>query len=333
MMFSKFKTFLWGAVFILISSTAWSLNCTANRAVANHSQNVSGSIQNCINSVHNSGGGTVNLTSGTYRTAGSIILKSNVVLKGAGITSTKIEYNGNGAHDILTNNGYAVHDVTIRDLKIWGSGQWSGDNQACILITDSHGGTNQEIYLRYVKAEYCPQYGVHIKGADGVHLMYPQLRRNGSDWRYDHNLYFRRVENAKIELGYSNGSAGNGLNFTECENIVVRNFDTKYNGQNGIRFAASEYVKVYRGDASDNNENGIEFRTEGSDSRHVCVKETDIKYNDHYGIFMRTAKRYQFSNNSLYSNASGAIYNHQGWSNASNSSCASIPTNPNVYPF
>lgn len=308
--------------------------CTADASVTNHSDASSkNSIQYCIDDVDSRGGGTVYLGSGTYYTSGSIVLQSSISLEGNGISNTTIRYNGSGAHDILTNDGYVVSDVTIRDLTVRGSGKGSGDNQACIYITDENSaGTNKVIYLRYVKAHQCPQYGVHIKGADGVLVKYSDFENNGSAAAYDHNIYFRRVQNSKIELGTSNYAAGNGLNFTECKDIVVRNFTTNYNGQNGVRFAASEYVKVYSSTSSSNGDNGIEFRTEGSDSKKGCVSSSTIKNNTKYGIYMRTIKGYENTTNTFSGNKSGNELNYSSWSTSAAGVCSSIPTSSS-YPF
>lgn len=324
------------SLIVLGESSIQAAICYPSTSVTDHSNgSVSRSIQDCIDDlVRDYGGGTVQLATGTYYTQGSIILDSDITIKGNGTSSSIIRYNGTGSDDILTNDDYSVTNVTIRDLAVQGSGHGSGGNQICIYIGDDEGGTNEVIYLRYVKATECPQYGIHIKGADGVLVMYPSLSYNGSSSSLDHNLYFRRVANAKVELGSSNYAAGNGLNFTDCEDVQVRNFTTRYNGQNGVRIAGgSNRIELYALTSAYNTESGVEFRTETSNPQNGCVRSSTLSNNSTWGIYMRTLNGYEFTSNTYSGNASGTVGNYSSWSTAASGVCSSIPSDSSAYPF
>lgn len=324
--------------------------CAASPSVAN-------SIQSCIDSL--SAGGTVSLSAGTYYTAKTIVIKSNIVIDGAGAESTIIQYNGTAIDHVISNQGNAVSDVTIRDVTIRGSNKerTEDEHQQCILITDGNGGKNMRITIRDSIIEECAQGGIHVKGADGVHITYNTLRYNGTDHAHDHNIYLRRVNNAKVELSTSNHSSGNGVNVACSSNVVVRNMTTKYNGQNGIRFAASEYVKAYSSEASYNgyNENGsadtdpcnglddqlcngIELRYEGDDCsmsnvNYACVKDSTANNNYQYWLYIRSATNYELINNTHTGNGAGDEKYVSDSSTSATGVCEQIPQDPTVWPF
>src|SRR3989338_3272044 len=73
------------------------LTCTSSSdpSITDHSNgSVPNIIQWCINSL--AFGGTVNLEAGTYSTLGTIVLASNITIRGEGADLTTIQYNGGG---------------------------------------------------------------------------------------------------------------------------------------------------------------------------------------------------------------------------------------------
>jgi hypothetical protein len=72
-----------------------------------------GNIQSAIDQVNAAGGGTVNLQAGTFTVASSLLLRSNVTLKGAGAGSTTIQNTGGTArYTLLTKPAAAMSNVT-----------------------------------------------------------------------------------------------------------------------------------------------------------------------------------------------------------------------------
>lgn len=359
---SWFNTF----IFLLLGGAVWAVDCTVELPTSVSATD----INQCIDNASNVGGGEILFASGTFNIDETIVLKSNVTLRGQGKTSTIIQYSGSStSDDIISNKGDVVTDVTVRDLTVRGSGQYTGDNQIGIVIKDDNGGENYQITIREVEVEKCGQYGIHIKGTDGLHITYSTIRYNGSDHELDHNIYLRRIKNAKLELSTSNYAAGNGLNVAESENVVVRNFKAKYNGQNGIRFSNSDYVEINSVNASHNGYdskgdtdpcdeagnrinddlcNGIELRTEDDGNAatydgvdYACVMHSTSNNNYSFWLYIHSSTHYELDSNNPRSGNGGV-----GNANCSNGNekcvtavstsaknvCSSIPNSVN-WPF
>lgn len=312
-------------------------------------------IQRCIDSFRGSEGGTVRLRAKTYTTTTPINMRSNIILRGAGKNSTIITSGTGRDHHLIKSDGN-IRRVTIRDLTLRGkrtsthrSATASSGTQACIIFKDDS-GRNSRIRISNLKVQNCNKYGIHIKGTNGVLVRDTDFYNNGKSYSKDHNLYFRRVNNVKVEHGFSTHASGNGLQFTHCEDVIVRHFRVERNKQNGIRVAGkSRRVKINEVEAISNgrgrfgeDESGIEFIGEDSggttyNPTDVCVRNSDII--DHYddranaqGIFMYTAVRYQFYGN-YFSRNSENIYNKRGTSSSSSSACGRVPRDDSVFPF
>ena len=323
-------------------------SCTADASLSDQSNaSEKNSIQWCLDTYFSKAGGTVSLTSGTYKTSSAIVITSETKIIGSGKDKTTIKMSGSG--DIISNKGNAVSNIRISDVTIKGSGSGTSYGQACIIITDSEGGENSHILIRDSIIQDCGQYGIHIKGADGVHITYVTLSNNGTSVLYDHNIYLRRVSNAKVELSTSKKAAGNGLNVADSDNIVVRNFTAKYNGQNGVRFSNSDYVKAYIVTATNNGYlssddstpceagdklcNGIELRTEDGKVNTACIKDSTMTNNYTYGVYISSADDYTLTGNTYSGNGSGDKSVSSSSTKASSDVCGDIPEDSSAWPF
>ena len=127
-------------------------------------------IQAAIDAVSSAGGGTVFLSSGTYKTTASLVVKSKVELKGDGTpsrvngatSSTRILHYGNNA-GILIQAPTVTTDVTIRNLEL--NGVNSGAFGIGILL-DAHTNSGAIYGVRLVDVVVCnfPNYQILQNG-------------------------------------------------------------------------------------------------------------------------------------------------------------------------
>ena len=308
--------------------------CNADVTVTNHaSASTTGSIAYCISSLVAQGGGTVNLARGTYYTQGAIALQDGVNIVGVGRAGSVIAYNGTGAHDILTTSGRTVDNVTLRYFTVRGT---NTSGQTGIQLNDSgNTNTSDRITIRNVLVEDCGQYGLYVKGGNGLLITDVIARNNGLSTTSEYNIYLRRVNNVKIENSTVSGSSATGLQITDGEDIVIRNLTADANGYNGVRLSASQYARIVGSHMTSNGENGYDARNDSTQtpttSDYVCVKTSTITDNGHYGLQTRSVAHYETASNTFSGNVT-ADENYY-LSTAATGVCNAIPRDTSVFPF
>lgn len=321
--------------FTAFSSEALAADCNADVTVTNHaSASTTGSIAYCIGQAQASGGGTVYLARGTYYTQGAIALQDGVNIIGAGRGASIIEYNGTGAHDILTTSGRTVDNVTLRYFTVRGLNNTSG--QAGIQLNDSgNTNTSDRITMRNLIVENCGQYGIYVKGGNGLLITDVIARNNGLSATSEYNIYLRRVNNVKIENSTVTGASASGLHIVDGEDIVIRNLNASNNGYNGVRVNASQYVRVVGSTFDNNGENGYDGRNDSTQtpttSDFLCVKTTTMSNSGNFGLSMRSVANYETATNTFTTNTT-ADENYY-LSTAAAGVCNAIPRDTSVFPF
>jgi hypothetical protein len=117
-------------------------------------------IQNAINSLTK---GTVYFPAGTYKTTGSVTLKSGVSLSGANNWASQISHTGSG--DLLT--GTDLHDISISDLGFTGPSTGTG---VAIKQVLSASNTAYMINLSRIYISGFVTGGVYLDGLTGSTL-------------------------------------------------------------------------------------------------------------------------------------------------------------------
>lgn len=309
-------------------------SCTASASAVNHADATeSGTIAQCITTLVAKGGGTVTLARGTYNTQGTIALQDNISIIGAGRAGTIVAYNGTGAHDIFSTAGRTVDNVTLRYMTVRGT---NATGQTGIQLNDAgNTATSDRVTIRNVIVEDCGQYGIYIKGANGVLLTDLNIRNNGTSATTEHNVYLRRVNNVKLENSTVSGSSASGLHIVDGEDVVIRTLTADANGYNGVRLNASQYVRLVSSTLTSNGENGYDGRNDSTQSPttsdFLCVKTSTITDNGNYGLQMRSVANYETASNTFSGNATAAenYYN----STAATGVCNAIPRDSSVFPF
>lgn len=308
--------------------------CNASSAALNHADPTEiGSISNCIETLRQSGGGTVQLSAGTYETQGTIALYDGISVVGSGRSTTIVTYNGSGAHDIFSTAGRTVDDLTLRDMIIRGTNR---EGQTGVQLNDaSEVDTSDTITLRNLIVEDCGQYGVYIRGGDGVYIAYSIIRNNGLSATSGHDIYLRRVDNVKIEYVTVSGAAATGLHIVDGQDYVIRHTVADANGLHGIRINASEFVRIVNGTVLSNGSHGVYVRDDASQqpsfSDTVCIKNSTIESNGDYGVKVRYVPHYEVSGLSFAANGTGDESYYQ--SSLTAGVCNAIPRDSSVFPF
>jgi PKD repeat protein len=179
-------------------------------------------INNAINSVASgatsSNPGVVLLTAGTYKITGSIILKSNVMLKGAG-DSTIIYADGSvcnseGAPGYVYGSG--VSNVEVSSLQFQSSAAGTGDGghgdyRNCIKLSSSSNCKIHDILFKYYL--YCD--GVRTSGCSGI-TVYNCRIGAGHDGICFFNTKNSRAYNNDIDIRTNTGIRVDG-----CTNVEL----------------------------------------------------------------------------------------------------------------
>ena len=204
-------------------------------------------INNAINSVAagatSSNPGYVLLGAGTYQISAPIILKSNVVLKGAGdstiIYATGSVCNSEGSPAYVFGSGVTNVEVSNLQFKSTATGPSDGghgDYRNCIKFTSSINSKVHDIlFTRYLYSD-----GVRIGGSSGIEVYNCRIQSSGHDGvsflsgtkdSRMYNCYVEvqtntgvRVDNcANIEVDHNTftGSAGSGWCCVELENTLT----------------------------------------------------------------------------------------------------------------
>jgi hypothetical protein len=205
-------------------------------------------INNAINSVASgatsSNPGYVVLSAGTYKISAPIVLKSNVVLKGAGdstiiYAASSSVCNSEGAPAYVYGSG--VSNVEISHLQFQSTASspsdgGHGDYRNCIkLRSSSNSKVHDILFTRYLYSD-----GVRITDSSGIDVYNCRLKSSGHDGvsflsgtrdSRMYNCYVEvqtntgvRVDNcANIEVDHNTftGSAGSGWCCVELENTLT----------------------------------------------------------------------------------------------------------------
>ena len=204
-------------------------------------------INNAINTVAagatSSNPGYVRLGAGTYKISAPIILKSNVVLKGAGdstiIFATGSVCNSEGSPAYVFGSGVSnveVCDLQFKSTATGPSDGGHGDYRNCIKLTSSSNSKVHDIlFTRYLYGD-----GVRIGNSSGINVYNCRMYSVGHDGvsflsgsknsrMYNCDVQVQtntgvRIDNcANIEVDHNtfSGSAGSGWCCVELENTLT----------------------------------------------------------------------------------------------------------------
>ena len=222
------------------------MNCPGSRDLAS-----------CVAAAARNGGGTVVLDAKTYTIDDTVILDSNITIRGQG-SSTVITFDPSVADRInepLLNRGRnkGIENVTIENLylrctvDINDRGDRNRTHMMAIFIdgggdeNDARSLQHRDITLRNLEVSHCGGTGIHIKGTNGITAIDLDLHDNG--WGTTdlwHNIYFRRAANVVMiqtspnSGGFSDSPSGHGLRMGSLNDVYFEGLVIANNADHGM---------------------------------------------------------------------------------------------------
>ena len=238
----------------------------------------SSTLQNIIDNVP-ADGGKIILPACTIETDQDIVLKSNIILEGAGMGQTIIRMTNYPAAPGTVIHGYGVHNIIIRNMTVDANSDSAG------------GGDTMGINFDYG----CDNILVEqVESFDAYRQVFGFRNTSHFTARYNNATRGMHGVAAKIETGYdssvgtsdgliySNQLSGNnayGIDLARSTNIEVAGNDMHDNATAGAKFPHSRYIYLHHNDVNSNDGPGFVYYTyEGdSDYRYGILY---VEYND-----------------------------------------------------
>ncbi len=263
-----------------------------NSSTANYTASATSAeteINQAIADVVAAGGGTVFLLEGTYTIDGSILLDSNVSLRGSGIgVSTIFSLAGATDFDMITASSDT--NVTIRDLTINGNETNVTGDRSSIALTSVGSGTGTTATTGFL--------------IDNVEILDSQ--NDAIEVVSSANSAIRNVKIVDV------GTNVPGIDVTSSERITIADSFITGTSSSGIRFTGTKY-SIIQGNTLDTNGDGSSdtgiWLTDDSDYNTI---DTNVVSNN-TGIAIRIGSGTSngdnvVSNNIISGNTQEAIY-------------------------
>ena len=216
------------------------------------------SIQAAIDYINDRGGGEVRLAAGTYTLTDDITMYSGIVLVGAGLDSTILEFSGAANGVLVIGTGAAIKtNFEIRDLTIQNSNNTAGlDIQfADFWIIDN------------VKISSCDQAGLRVQDAANFTI---------ADCSFDSNT--------------GNGASFIGTNSRNTRDFTISNSSSTSNGGIGFSFNANsadlKYGALIACRSTSNTGDGFDFAASSASGMDISVLGCSAATNSGIGFDM-----------------------------------------------
>ncbi len=237
-----------------------------------------GALQGLIDSVPAEGGKII-LPACTIETTQDIVLKSNLIIEGAGMGQTIVRMTNYPEAPGTVMHGYGVHNVIVREITVdansdsAGGGDTMGVNfdYGCdnILVEKVEGfDANRQVFGFRNTSHFTARFNDATRGMHGVAAKI--------ETSYDSSV---GTSNGLI---YSNQLSGNneyGVDLARSTNVEVAGNDMHDNATAGGKFPHSRYIYLHHNDVNNNQGPGFVYYTyEGaSDYRYGILY---VEYND-----------------------------------------------------
>lgn len=259
---------------------------------------LSGNIQDALDDVGSSGGGTVTLASGTFTITSSLKISSNTKLQGSGTYATTIKTTKN--IKMIVQSGYGLKNITIQNLTL--SGTNASDGGGIEII--SYGEDHDTVKISSVRC-YNTGWGVHIKGVKNVLVENCDFSENGTAGKegFAHNMYLRRCYGAVVRNStFNNSTSANGINISYSEDIEIYDCEMSGNYFRGIRAADTEGYLVHDCIITGNGDFGLGANSENFTTRDIDWKNNCVANNAKDGIYAKSGATGKILNCNSYGN-------------------------------
>jgi hypothetical protein len=241
------------------------------------------SIQDALDKLKASGGGTVSLGPGLHTLPATLRLPSGISIVGTGVDCElfldpeKVQYEA-----AIVNADPDLHDVALRDFVIEGATvpqaprdpnsdvykrrTVQGPIRSGIVFLADNKTVQRNIRLEHVTIRNCIFSGVYIYGAENLDVVNCDFSANGGipppGPGKNHNLKLDHVSNVAISGSrLCDSMFGSGVAVSFGHNVAIRDCEIARNCLDGVRVAECQQVTVESSLAEGNGGSGIAQQT------------------------------------------------------------------------
>ena len=272
-------------------------------------------INAAINYLAALGGGTVQLTTGTFYIDGKIVMKSNVRLAGQG-NNTIIEKNCDDyGIEALGGAGTELTGIVLRDFKITRNAADTNNKElikfyytdnSCIEQVFCYNAYNQAIILTFAdKNKIRNNYVVTTTTLRGISLVdsnYNTISDNYIDGANDSGIYIYDSIKNTINGNTCTGNGTDGIYVGGNQNLITGN-TCEGNSDEGITLIGGNYNTVTGNTCCNNTNDGIDL---GETADYNTVSGNTC-YNNGHGIYINGADLNEITGNNCNGNTTDGI--------------------------
>jgi hypothetical protein len=259
------------------------------------------SIQDALDKLAASGGGTLSLASGVHMLAATLRLPSNVTIAGTGLDCELfLDPDAKTFEAAIVNAAPDLHDLVLRDFVIEGgqAPQASRDpnsdvqhrrsvrgpiRSGIVFLADA-GATLRNLRFEHVTVRNCTASAVELFGADHVDIVNCDFSASGGEVPpgpgKNHNLKLNHVSHVTVTGSrLADSMWGSGCFLSFGRDVAVRDCELARNQLDGITIAESSQVTVDSCLAEGNSGRGIAQQTWMNPNRSVVLRNNTERNN------------------------------------------------------
>lgn len=271
-------------------------------------------IQDAINTVSNTGGGTLYLKGGTYNLSSNISIPSNVIMQGVGSGGTILDFGGaayqvrvvgsSGAHiQSPAIKGITVQNSSIEGIRIDYVDNFLGNDIECNDCSKGIYATNVSIFnINIYSSDSCGT-GIEIDTCSVMTLNNQSVSVSTSAGGF----IFTNVDNATFINSSTESGTGVGILLDTCSDFTLDSFSVTGMSGIGISLNGTSIMSASSGTITNNGSDGIKL----VNTLNCQFVTSNINTNGGYGVNITSAgsQKNLFAINDFSSNSSGAMNN------------------------
>ena len=225
-----------------------------------------GSIQDALDKLKASGGGTLNLAAGVHTLPASLRLPSGVTIVGTGLgCELFLDPAKAGNEAAMVNAEPDMHDVALRDFVIEGGQAPAasrdpnsdagmrrsahGPNRAGIVFESDGKAVQRNLKFEHITVRNCTYNAVELFGAEQVNIVSCDFSGSGGmvppGPGKNHNLKMNRVSRVAIDGSrFADSMWGHGVAVISGREVTIRDCELTRNQLDGVMIAESRQVTV-----------------------------------------------------------------------------------------
>lgn len=257
------------------------------------------SIQDALDKLKASGGGTLSLAAGIHRLPGTLKLPSSVTIAGTGL-DCELFLDPNSGEAAVVNADPDMHDVAFRDLVIDGGDQPQpsrdpnsdvgrrrlahGPIRAGIVFQGDGKTLMRNVQLEHVTVRNCTYSAVELFGVENVAIVNCDISGSGGmvppGPGKNHNLKMNHVSQVAISGSrFDDSMWGHGVAVIFGRDVTIRDCELARNQLDGVMIAESSQVTVEDCLAEGNGGAGIAQEAWMEPNRSMTIRKNILRNN------------------------------------------------------